>query len=162
VREPNQARTLVAIALLVTVFDQLTKWAVTARLGPGTPVSSRDIVHGWIGFAYVENRGAAFGLFAGLGPLLAVASIAILVVMLDHFRREGHMSTWQTVAIGLIAGGAVGNLIDRIRLGYVVDFVAIGPWPNFNVADSAVTLGVVALLWTWTRSGAGVGVERAR
>jgi signal peptidase II len=162
VRERNEARTLAAIAALVAGIDQLTKLAVSTSLGPGGPGSDLDVVNGWVRLEYVENRGAAFGLFAGLGPLLAVASIAILVVMLDHFRREGHMSHWQTVAIGLIVGGAVGNLIDRIRLGYVVDFVAIGPWPNFNVADSAVTLGVVALLLTWTLSGAGVGVERVR
>jgi signal peptidase II len=162
VPERNEAIVLAAIALFVVAVDQLTKGAVTAGLGPGSATSRLDILNEWVALEYAENRGVAFGLFAGFGPLLIVAASAVLVVVIAQFRRAGNPTVWQTVAIGLIAGGAVGNLLDRIRLGYVVDFVAVGPWPNFNVADSAVTVGVVMLLFMWARSGIATDVERAR
>jgi signal peptidase II len=69
-----------------------------------------------------------------------------------RFAREPHPSWWHTAATGAIAGGAIGNLLDRVRLGYVVDFIAIGPWPNFNVADSAITMGALLLCWGWLRT----------
>ena len=103
-----------------------------------------------------ENRGAAFGLFSGLVPILTVASIAILMGLLLHYLRAGTAPALANVAIGAIAGGALGNLVDRVRLGHVVDFVSVGPWPNFNVADSAITIGVLILIWGWTRPGDGV------
>jgi signal peptidase II len=162
VPERNEAIVLAAIALFVVAVDQLTKAAVTAGLGPGSATSRLDILNERVALEYAENRGVAFGLFAGFGPLLIVAASAVLVVVIAQFRRAGNPTVWQTVAIGLIAGGAVGNLLDRIRLGYVVDFVAVGPWPNFNVADSAVTVGVVMLLFMWARSGIATDVERAR
>jgi signal peptidase II len=80
-----------------------------------------------------------------------MASIATLAALLTHYLRQERPPLWHTVAIGVIAGGAVGNLIDRVRLGYVIDFLAVGPWPNFNVADSAITVGVLTLIWGWTR-----------
>ncbi len=103
---------------------------------------------------YTQNRGAAFGLFTGLAPVLALASIAVLVVLILHYSRQLQPSLWQTIGVGLIAGGAIGNLVDRVRLGYVVDFVSIGPWPNFNVADAAISIGVVIFIWGWLGSEA--------
>jgi signal peptidase II len=143
---------LAGVAGSVAVADQLTKLAVTATIGPGRAVSRLDIVGGPVALEYAENRGAAFGVFAGLGPLLAFAAVVVLAGMLVYHARADASPLWQTVAFGVVAGGALGNLIDRIRLGYVVDFVAVGPWPNFNVADSAITLGIVGLALGWLRA----------
>lgn len=101
---------------------------------------------------YAENRGAAFGLLSGLGPVLILGSIIILALLLWQYRRQANPELWQTLALGGIVGGAAGNLFDRVRLGYVVDFIAVGPWPNFNVADGAIALGVALLLWGWFRA----------
>jgi signal peptidase II len=94
-------------------------------------------------------------LFSGVTPVLALASIAILGALLLNYTRQRQPPLWHTLAAGAIAGGAVGNLLDRVRLGYVIDFVSIGLWPNFNVADSAITVGVLVLLWGWLRPEAG-------
>ena len=151
----SDALTLFAISAVVVAFDRLTKSAVVASLGAGRPNSRYDLVDGWIALEYAENRGAAFGLFSGLAPILAIASVAVLAVIIYGYRQENDPPLVKTVAIGLILGGAIGNLIDRVWFGYVVDFIAIGPWPNFNLADSAISVGVVMLLWYWLRSGVG-------
>lgn len=142
---------LVGIAVAVTTVDQLTKLFLVSAIGPGRFESGVEVVGGWLALEYTENRGAAFGLFAGLTPILAAVSIAILTALLVHFSRQGRPPLWQTVATGAVTGGALGNLVDRVRLGYVIDFVSVGPWPNFNVADSAITVGVLVLIWGWTR-----------
>ena len=92
-----------------------------------------EAADGWLALEYTENRGAAFGLLPGIAPVLAVATIAILAALLLHYARQTRPPLWHTLAVGAIAGGALGNLIDRVRLGYVVDFVSVGAWPNFNV-----------------------------
>ena len=96
-----------------------------------------------------------------MAPLLAAGSVLVLGVLLAHFMRTDAPPLWQTMALGAILGGAIGNLLDRIRLGYVVDFVSIGPWPNFNVADSAITLGVLALIWAWAKGGEGAAARNS-
>lgn len=145
---PGDSGVLLAAALGAAVvgLDQLTKAAIVAALGPGRPISRHPIAGDWVAIEYAENRGAAFGVFSGLGPLLVLASIVILLVLLGQYRRAPHPRLWRSVALGAIAGGAVGNLLDRVRLGYVVDFIAVGSWPNFNIADSAITIGVGLML----------------
>ena len=97
----------------------------------------------------------AFGVFAGGGlpaqaVVLAILSGAVLVLVLAHWRRLGEGPILLRLALSLIAGGAIGNLIDRVRLGYVTDFVHVywreHQWPDFNVADSAISIGIVLLL----------------
>jgi signal peptidase II len=100
-------------------------------------------------------------MLSGLAPVLAAASIAILVGLVVLYVRQERPPLWHTVAIGAVAGGALGNLFDRLRLGYVIDFVSLGPWPNFNVADSAITVGVLILIWGWTRPAATLDLARA-
>ncbi|MBW3632452.1 MAG: signal peptidase II [Chloroflexi bacterium] len=148
----NDGLALVGIATFIAGFDQLTKFALISLIVPGQRSYRLDVVGDLVAVEYTENRGAAFGLFAGLAPLLALASIAVLVVLLLFYARERTPPRWHTIAVGLIAGGAIGNLFDRLRLGYVVDFVSVGPWPNFNVADAAITFGVAVWLWGWLRS----------
>jgi signal peptidase II len=149
----NDKGLLITAATLVVIVDQVTKSIVTATLGPDSQISHLDIAGNWFAIAYVENRGAAFGLFGEVSSLLPLIGIALVVALLVHYRTERNPPRIQVLAVGAVVGGAIGNLIDRLRLGYVVDFISIGPWPNFNVADSAVTVGVLVLIWTWMKVG---------
>jgi signal peptidase II len=158
--ERSDAVKLVAVTTSVAVIDQLTKFLLASTIDSQRMASRVEIVDGWLALEYTENRGAAFGLFSGLAPILAGVSIAILAALLMHFLRQPRPPLWQTVATGAIAGGALGNLIDRVRLGYVIDFVSVGPWPNFNVADSAITIGVLVLVWGISRQQSGLGIAR--
>lgn len=148
---PNAAMLVAAVAAIVFGIDQLTKALVVAFIGPESESSRVELGSRWIALEYAENRGAAFGLFSQLTPVLALVSVAILVGVLVHFFRTGLSTLVEVTSVGAIVGGALGNLVDRIRLGYVVDFVAVGTWPNFNVADSAITLAVLGLIWGWVR-----------
>ncbi|HEX5030169.1 MAG TPA: signal peptidase II [Candidatus Eisenbacteria bacterium] len=141
-------------AAAVIAADQLTKAIASSRLLPGQPVPFLgDVVR----FTLVHNTGAAFGLFPGSrGPFILISVLAIIVV-LALFRREAYRGLAHRILLGCILGGAIGNLIDRARLGWVVDFIDVGVdtvrWPVFNVADSAVTLGVLFLAWNLSRAG---------
>ena len=135
------------VALATITIDQLAKAVVVLALGPAESSHVMELVGGVLSVEYVENRGAAFGLFRGQGAVLSLVALAILGGLVVYYRRVEAPSAWLAAAVGLVAGGAVGNLVDRIRLGYVVDFLAVGPWPKFNVADSAITVGVLLLAW---------------
>lgn len=138
-------RSIAILALTVITFDQIMKWAIVEWLGPGASDHRWEVAGRLLAFEYVENTGAAFGLFAGRPWLVSGLAIAmaVLFVLLVASHLEGNPAN--QLATGLILGGAAGNLLDRLRLGYVIDFIAIGTWPKFNVADAAVTLGVVAV-----------------
>lgn len=143
---------LAGVAGSVLIADQISKVVLLGLIGPGSSRHAIEIFGPWLELEYAENRGAAFGLFPHLGSLVTLTSLAVLIGLLWQFAREPFPPWWQAVATGAIAGGALGNLIDRVRLGYVVDFIAVGPWPNFNVADSAITVGALLLCWGWLRS----------
>jgi signal peptidase II len=132
------------VALATLALDQLTKAHVRGGIAPGERI---DFLPG-VDLVRVANRGIAFGLLDDAGSLVlvlaAVAFASLLAVFLAASDRRG---LW--LPIGLLAGGAVGNLIDRIHEGAVTDFIDIGPWPAFNVADIAITLGVVILVWMY-------------
>ena len=133
------------VAFATITIDQLTKAVVVLALASARSSHVMELAGGVLSVEYVENRGAAFGLFRGQGAVLPLLALAILGGLVVYYRRVEAPSVWLMAAVGLVAGGAVGNLIDRIRLGYVVDFLAVGPWPKFNVADSAITVGVALL-----------------
>ena len=147
------------IASGMVLADQITKLMVSR----GIPLGDRiPLVDGYLAISHVQNRGAAFGLFAGApaGPVrvgLIIVS-AFAVVLIWAYAREGWHQPDTVVAFGLILGGAIGNLVDRLRLHYVVDFIDVswGPyhWPSFNVADSAITIGAVTLFLSMARSDA--------
>lgn len=134
------------VALAVVVVDQLTKiWAVAA-LSDG-PIS---LIGSFLEFRLTRNPGAAFSSFQGGGPVIAVVALVmavIIVVALQSVERRA-----EAIALGAVMGGALGNFADRIARGdglldgAVVDFIDFSFWPTFNAADSAITLGVVALL----------------
>lgn len=136
------------IAAMVIVLDQFTKlWVVREFL----PFEHREVIPGLFDLVYLTNTGAAFGILAGQPTVfrqvffvgVALAALVILFFSYRHFQKQGMIFVH---AIGLIAGGALGNLIDRLRLNAVIDFLDFyvkgHHWPAFNVADSAITVGV--------------------
>lgn len=135
-----------ALCGLVFVADQAAKAAVEANLVPGETVE----VLGPVELTLSHNRGVAFGLAGGAGTgLVLVTLLALGVIGYLFARNPGRPGMW--VAVGLLAGGAVGNLADRIRADAVTDFIAVGSWPPFNLADVAITLGVLLLVFLYLR-----------
>jgi signal peptidase II len=146
VADRGAALRLFATALCVVALDQIIKAVVVAVLPSGRAV---DFLGTVVRFTRTTNTGAAFGLLRGQGTWFIVVSAAAAIAI-TVFRREiARLRRPDQFAFGLILGGAVGNLIDRVRLGAVIDFIDIGirelRWPSFNVADSAISIGVVIL-----------------
>ena len=146
--------TFLFCAAVVLGLDQITKAVASARLMQGEPV---PILGQFLRFTLVHNTGAAFGLFPGSRLPFILISVLAIAVVLYLFARDAYRSLVNRVLLGCILGGALGNLVDRVRWGRVVDFIDVGVgavrWPVFNVADSAVTLGVILLVWNLVRSG---------
>jgi signal peptidase II len=135
-----------ALAALVLVVDQAAKAAVEAHLVVGEQVD----VLGPLGLTLAHNRGVAFGLAGGAGiPLILVTLVALSVVGYLFARDPVRPGMW--VAAGLLAGGAIGNLADRVRAGEVTDYVDLLSWPPFNLADMAITAGVLVLVYIYLR-----------
>ena len=129
-----------ALCLLVIALDQAAKAAIEAHLVPGEHLQ----VLGPLELTLAHNNGVAFGLAAGGGvALVALTLVALTFVGLLFARDPGR--PWMWVAVGLLAGGALGNLIDRVRADAVTDFIDVLSWPPFNLADVAITLGVLVL-----------------
>jgi signal peptidase II len=138
----HQWLSLAAVALAGLGADQLTKAIVTNRLGLGDEVH----VVGPFSIHHVTNSGIAFGLFASATPIVILLTTVAVTWMLYFFARSGSRHPVLPVALGLVIGGSVSNLIDRVRLGHVTDFLDLKYWPAFNLADSFIVIGVAALL----------------
>ncbi len=135
-----------ALAGIVVVLDQAAKALIEANLVPGEDIE----ILGPIGLTLSHNSGVAFGLAAGGGTrLVLVTALALGVVGYLFSREPTRPGMW--AAAGLLAGGALGNLADRIRVDAVTDYIAIGDWPAFNLADVAVTAGVLLLAFAYLR-----------
>lgn len=138
----------VGLAVLVVIVDQLTKLWIMNNF---TLYEQQTIIPGFFNLVYVTNTGAAFGFLAGGESWLrqvffisvAIVALGVIVFAYGHLKKQGRLFVY---ALGLIAGGAIGNLIDRLRFGSVVDFldfyISGYHWPAFNAADSAITIGV--------------------
>jgi signal peptidase II len=140
--------TFAGIALFVIAADQLTKWWIRASLAPGE--SLYDV--GFFRIVYARNTGAAFGIFQGHPLVFTVVdfvgiAVFLALVLLLRSRWPWLGSMWVLAGIALLLGGTVGNLIDRLRLGRVTDFLDFKVWPAFNVADSCITVGVIILIF---------------
>jgi signal peptidase II len=133
---------LAAVALAAAGADQLTKAIVTSRLGLNEEVQ----VAGPFSIHHVQNSGIAFGLFASATSLVILLTGVAVVWMVYFFARSGSRHTILPMALGLVIGGSVSNLIDRVRLGHVTDFLDFTYWPAFNLADTFIVVGVAALL----------------
>ena len=118
----------ILIAFLIVVLDQLTKFIVVNN------------------FDYIQNTGAGFGLFQGNVHILIWISVIVIGLIFYFFDTIPDIK-YVFYSVAFILGGTLGNLIDRIRLGYVIDFIDLGFWPAFNLADSAITIGVVGLIY---------------
>lgn len=140
------------VAAVVVTLDQLSKLWVRAN----SP--QIELLPGFLNLIHVENYGSAFGLLANQTFLIITIGIASLLFILLFLRYLSPATTLSIVSIGLILGGAVGNLIDRLRFGHVTDFVDMHlqnlfHWPAFNVADAAITVGILLLIYSLYKSG---------
>jgi signal peptidase II len=131
-----------AVALAAVIADQLTKAIVTSRLDLGDEVH----VVGPFSLHHVTNSGIAFGLFASATSIVILLTSVAVAWMLYFFARSGSRHPVLPVALGLVIGGSVSNLVDRVRLGHVTDFLDVRYWPAFNLADTFIVVGVAALL----------------
>ncbi len=143
----------VCISMAVVILDQLSKWWILTDFALH---ESREIIPGFFNLTYLTNTGAAFGIMAGQPSLgrqlffVVIVTIALVAIFYLH-KKVSEESRWYTVSLAMISGGAVANLIDRIRHGAVIDyfdfFIGERHWPAFNVADAAITTGVLIFLF---------------
>ena len=142
----HSARATVALAGLtavaVLVIDQAVKVAVRGSLQPG---EEREVLGSVVQLTYVRNTGVAFGQLSGNGALVALLVAAAVGILLWYFLT--HLDTpWIWLPAGMVVGGALGNVIDRIGQGAVTDYVKLPGWPSFNVADVTITGGVILMV----------------
>ena len=138
------------ILLVLVVGDQITKFLVEGKMREGLEI---PIVSGLFSLTRVHNTGVAFGMAQGNNLLTGLLALGILIFAGWMAREWDWRKRWVQVVAGLVAGGAVGNLIDRMRVGYVIDFLDFHygrwSWPAFNVADAAISIGVGMLVLSW-------------
>jgi signal peptidase II len=133
---------LVAVAFCAVVADQLTKLIVVSQLELGESIS----LAGGFSIHYVRNQGIAFGFLSGWASAVTILTAGAVLWMVFYFARAGARHPILPVALGLLIGGSLGNLVDRIRLGHVTDFIDPPYWPAFNLADTFIVAGVAVLL----------------
>jgi signal peptidase II len=137
------------VAGVVLIGDQLTKQLVRSSIALG---ESRHLLPG-VTLVHAQNSGVAFSLLNGDGAGVIVVTLVVVAALLTYFARQ-HERRWMWLATGLVVGGALGNLVDRVREGVVTDFIKLPGWPAFNLADTAITLGVLTLFLLVGRGGA--------
>lgn len=132
------------LSLIVLILDQVSKILVLNYLkDPGEIPIIRNIFH----LTYVENRGAAFGVLQNQKWFFVILTIAIIGGIIFYFRKDRNYPKAMMVGLSLIVGGAIGNLIDRVLYGFVVDFFDFRIWPVFNIADSAIVIGQILVAY---------------
>ncbi len=137
---------LFGIAVIVVILDQWSKSWIRQNVGLGAEIYPISFLAPFFRFTYWKNTGAALGIFQNANiPLLILSSI-IVIVIIGYYRKALDEPLVFRISMGLLLGGAVGNIIDRIQLGYVTAFIAMGSFPVYNVADSCVTIGVFLML----------------
>ena len=132
-----------SIALFIISLDQLTKFfiKINFQLNQSIPIIS-NILH----LTYITNTGSAFGLFKGLNIFFILFSIVVIIIVFYYLKRIKNNEKILQFSAGLLLGGTIGNLIDRLYYGAVTDFIDFRIWPVFNIADSAVTISVIFLI----------------
>jgi signal peptidase II len=130
------------VLVAVIGLDQLTKHTIATGISPG----ERQKFLPLIDLVHVRNNGVAFGLLSSGGALVLTITLLALAVLMGYFVLRP-TRPWLWLPTGMLIGGAVGNLIDRVATGSVIDFIKLPAWPAFNVADMSITFGVLALLW---------------
>ena len=144
-RNFNATAIVLVVAAITLVLDQWTKRLLISSFLPG---ESRLVLPHLLRWTYERNFHGAFGLFGSNGALLIALALAVLFIFWLSFRDAAARSRLVCIAFGMIVGGAIGNILDRLHFGYVVDFIDFYKiWPNiFNVADSCITVGVILLM----------------
>ncbi len=142
---------LIQLAILVFLIDQFSKFLVRELL----VLRESFPATGFLRITHTFNTGSAFGLFQDQNTPLILVSLVGITVLVIIYRSQRLPSGLLRLSLGLQMGGAVGNLLDRVRLGHVTDWVDVGPWPVFNVADASIVTGLVLLAWLF------IGAERA-
>jgi signal peptidase II len=137
------------VALAIVSLDQFTKWLVTSNLQVDQFAYPIPALSGVFAINYVTNTGISFGLFKDANVFFIIVSLIVIGLLLRYIRNMPQQERLARLALGVLLGGAIGNLIDRLRVGHVIDFVAVGSFPRFNVADSAVSIGVTLLALAW-------------
>lgn len=140
---------VVATALVVLACDQISKLWISNTLGGAGAIHSVEVAGNWLRFSYTTNTGAAFGMFPAATLVFSAIAIVAAPVLLLARAYVADRAWWITVVFGMLVGGTLGNLVDRLRMGHVVDFIDVGVgslrWPSFNVADSSFVVGIVLL-----------------
>jgi len=138
---------MIIIIILIIGLDQLTKFIFNNNLVLNSP---NPVLKGFFYLTLVHNRGAAFGILKNQLLLFILSSIFAIILIYFNLKKskQNNKLSLNNLALGLILSGAIGNLIDRLFLGYVIDFLDFCVWPVFNVADSAITVGAVLLAWS--------------
>lgn len=134
---------LLIIFLLILLADQYTKLVVQQDMIVGQSI---PVIHRIFHFTYVQNTGGAFGILRGRTNLFIIVSIIVIIFIIYFMLKEEKKDTFVKIVFSVVLGGAISNLIDRMRLGYVVDFIDFQVWPVFNIADSAISVGMALLL----------------
>jgi signal peptidase II len=129
--------------LTAIVLDQLTKWLTIQNLAVGQSWPET----GFFRFTHAWNTGTAFSLFQGQGDILTWVSLGAVVILTWIYRSIDNPSWLLRIAFGMQFGGAIGNIIDRVRIGHVTDFIDVGPWPIFNIADSSIVIGIGLMIF---------------
>jgi signal peptidase II len=151
-----QWASLAAVALAALAADQLTKAIVTSELS----LNEEARVVGVFSIHHVQNSGIAFGFFSSATSLVILLTAVAVIWMFYFFARSGARHTVLPVALGLVIGGSVSNLVDRVRLGHVVDFLDFTYWPAFNLADTFIVVGVAILLLALVAADRSSGPRR--
>jgi signal peptidase II len=141
----QRAVAFVRVAVLVAVvliLDQVTKHAVIANIPVGTSQKFLPAIN----LVHIHNSGVAFGFFSGGGAVVLILTLTALAALVIYFLLRP-TRPWLWLPTGLLVGGALGNLIDRLAHGYVTDFIKLPAWPAFNLSDMAITVGVLSLLY---------------
>lgn len=138
------------IALVILLLDQFTKFIAVKNLALNQTV---PLIKGVFHFTLIHNRGAAFGILKNQVPLFIFVSIfAVILIYLALRSNKARSFSFYSLSLVFILSGAMGNLIDRLRTGYVIDFLDFRVWPVFNIADSAITVGAILLGWSILKS----------
>jgi signal peptidase II len=137
---------VIIIASLIIILDQYTKSLVRTSLAIGEVWSPWDWLTPYARIVNWNNTGAAFGIFQGGGTVLAVLAVFVVLVILYYYPRVPQAEWVLRIALILQLGGAIGNLVDRINFGHVTDFISVGTFPVFNIADASISIGVAVLI----------------
>lgn len=139
------------IVISILSLDQISKFIISKCLSLGESI---PVVNGIFSLTLVHNAGAAFGLLKNQVYIFILATVfAVILILLDLHKKENKKVSLYTISLSLVLAGALGNLVDRVFFGYVIDFLDFHIWPVFNIADSSITIGAILLAFSIFRKG---------